>query len=102
VTDAVDEAMKRRKPLVGTSPYGLSTTADNSAHPWHSVIRVEGPDRKGLLRDITGILAKSGIAIHHAKIATENEMAHNEFEVSDRHGRKLTAAALERIQHQLR
>ena len=94
--------MKRRKLAVGSAPFGLVATADNSAHPWHSVIRVEGPDRKGLLRDITGILAKSGIAIHHAKIATENEMAHNEFEVSDRHGRKLAAAALERIQHQLR
>jgi UTP:GlnB (protein PII) uridylyltransferase len=66
------------------------------------MIRVEGPDRKGLLRDITGVLAKSDVAIHHAKIVTENDLARNEFEVSDRHGRKLTAAALERIQHQLR
>jgi predicted amino acid-binding ACT domain protein len=102
VTDAVHEAMKRRKLAVGSAPFGLVATADNSAHPWHSIIRVEGPDRKGLLRDITGVLAKSGVAIHHAKIATENELARNEFEVSDRHGRKLAAAALERIQHQLR
>jgi len=102
VTDAVSDAMKRRKLVVGSAPYGLSATTDNSAHPWHSIIRVEGPDRKGLLRDITGVLAKSGVAIHHAKIVTENDLARNEFEVSDRHGRKLAAAALERIQHQLR
>jgi UTP:GlnB (protein PII) uridylyltransferase len=102
VTDAVHEAMKRRKLAVGSAPFGLVATADNSAHPWHSIIRVEGPDRKGLLRDITGVLAKSGVAIHHAKIVTENDLARNEFEVSDRHGRKLAAAALERIQHQLR
>jgi UTP:GlnB (protein PII) uridylyltransferase len=102
VTDAVHEAMKRRKLAVGSAPFGLVATADNSAHPWHSVIRVEGPDRKGLLRDVTGVLAKSGVAIHHAKITTENDTARNEFEVSDRHGRKLAAAAIERILHELR
>ena len=67
----------------------LAASCDNDAHPWHSVLRMTGPDRHGLLRDITATLSKLNVTIHLARISTDATTVRNEFEVSDRHGRKL-------------
>jgi UTP:GlnB (protein PII) uridylyltransferase len=48
-----------------------------------------GPDRHGLLRDVTATLSKLNVSIHLARISTDATTVRNEFEVSDRHGRKL-------------
>ena len=80
----------------------LAVTCDNAAHPWHSILRMTGPDRHGLLRDITATLSKFTVSIHLARISTSGTTVHNEFEVSDRHGRKLADAQIPEIVKALR
>jgi len=83
-------------------PYKLTVRLDHSAHPWHSIMRVEGEDHTGLLRDITATLAKLKVVIHHAQIGTDQGRVHNMFEISDAHGRKLSEQASNKIIRALR
>lgn len=99
---AVSDALRGRITNVQRGSLNLSVTIDQSAHPWHSIVRIEGADRQGLLRDITAGLARSKIVIHHAKISTIDAQVHNEFEVSDRLGRKISLQACERVRRALR
>ncbi|NBW91723.1 MAG: ACT domain-containing protein, partial [Actinobacteria bacterium] len=62
-----------------------------------SVVTVTGPDRPGLLRDITATLADLKMVIHHASINTVNDEIENRFEISDRHGRKLATDEIEKV-----
>jgi [protein-PII] uridylyltransferase len=99
---AVRDSLRGRIANVQRGSLNLSVTIDQSAHPWHSIVRIEGTDRQGLLRDITAGLARSKVIIHHAKISTINAQVHNEFEVSDRLGRKISLQACERVRRALR
>lgn len=99
---AVRDSLRGRIANVQRGSLNLSVTIDQSAHPWHSIVRIEGADRQGLLRDITAGLARSKVIIHHAKISTIDAQVHNEFEVSDRLGRKISLQACERVRRALR
>lgn len=99
---AVSDSLRGRISNVQRSSLNLSVTIDQSAHPWHTILRIEGADRQGLLRDITAGLARCKIFIHHAKISTIDEQVRNEFEVSDRLGRKISLQARERVKRALR
>ncbi len=102
VSDAVHRSLQSRNVKTSSSPHGLIVQLDHSAHPWHSIIRIEGDDHAGLLRDITATLAKLKVIIHHAQIGTVQGRVHNMFEVSDTHGRKLSEQASNKIIRALR
>ena len=102
VSDAVQRSLQTRNVKTSGGPYKLSVRLDHSAHPWHSIMRVEGDDNKGLLRDITATLAKLKVVIHHAQIGTDQGRVHNMFEISDAHGRKLSEQASNKIIRALR
>jgi [protein-PII] uridylyltransferase len=77
---------------------------ENSIHPWHSVLRVSGPDQLGLLSAVSFALSNAGVQVHHAVIQTKSGIADDEFEVSDRAGRKITderADAVRRVLNKL-
>jgi len=102
LSDAVQRSLQTRNVKTSGGPYKLSVRLDHSAHPCHSIMRVEGNDHTGLLRDITATLAKLKVVIHHAQIGTDQGQVHNMFEVSDAHGRKLSAQASNKIIRALR
>ena len=89
LTARIEGALVWRSVSPSDEPLNLAATCDNDAHPWHSILRLTGPDRHGLLRDITATLSKLNVAIHLARISTDATTVRNEFEISDRHGRKL-------------
>jgi len=97
VTNAVTNALGGRRVKVSGQRLALHAVIDNSAHPWHSVLTVSGPDRTGLLRDITATLADLKMVIHHAYISTDHAVVENKFEISDRHGRKLASNEIDKI-----
>jgi len=97
VTKSVTSALGGRRVKVSGQPLALHVVVDNSAHPWHSVLTVTGPDRSGLLRDVTSTLADLKMVIHHAFISTTNDAVENKFEISDRHGRKLASNEIDKI-----
>jgi [protein-PII] uridylyltransferase len=99
---AVRDSLRGRISDVQRGSLELSVTIDQSAHPWHTILRIEGSDRQGLLRDITASLARCKVTIHHAKISTVEAQVHNEFEVSDHLGRKISVQASERVERALR
>ncbi len=102
VSDAVQRSLQSRNVKTSGGEHKLTVRLDHSAHPWHSIMRVEGEDQVGLLRDITATLAKLKVIIHHAQIGTEQGRVHNMFEVSDAHGRKLSTQASNKIIRALR
>jgi predicted amino acid-binding ACT domain protein len=102
VSDAVQRSLKSRNVKTSGGPFKLTVRLDHSAHPWHSIMRVEGEDHTGLLRDITATLAKLKVVIHHAQIGTDQGRVHNMFEISDAHGRKLSEQASNKIVRALR
>ena len=102
ISDAVQRSLQTRNVKTSGGPYKLTVRLDHSAHPWHSIMRVDGDDNTGLLRDITATLAKLKVVIHHAQIVTEQGQVHNMFEVSDAHGRKLSEQASNKIIRALR
>ena len=102
VSDAVQRSLKSRSVKTSGGPYKLAVRLDHSAHPWHSIMRVEGEDHTGLLRDITATLAKLKVVIHHAQIGTDQGRVNNMFEISDAHGRKLSEQASNKIIRALR
>ncbi|NBN89894.1 MAG: hypothetical protein EBV24_06230 [Actinobacteria bacterium] len=70
---------------------------DNSIHPWHSVLRVGGPDRIGLLAAISYALSEIGVVVHHAVVQTRDGLVDDNFEISDRVGRKVPEHAADRV-----
>ncbi len=62
---------------------------DNSIHPWHSVLRISGPDQLGLLSAISYALSNAGVQVHHAVVQTKDGFVDDEFEISDRMGHKI-------------
>ena len=62
---------------------------DGQASPWHTVCRVEAPDRRGLLQAVTAALAAAGASVHSARVATAGGRAADVFELTDRNGEKV-------------
>jgi len=81
--------------------HGLTLRLENEAHPWHSVVVVSGADQPGLLQALAAAFARANVSVHHARISTEGGVVTDRFEVSDRHGRKITRAHMARVQAQI-
>ncbi|MBM3718831.1 MAG: ACT domain-containing protein [Actinobacteria bacterium] len=79
----------------------VSVALDNDTHPWHSVVTVSGVDQPGLLQAVATAFARANVNVHHARITTEDDIVSDRFEVSGRHGRKITQRHIDRITSQL-
>lgn len=75
----------------------LAIAFDNTALPWHTLVVVTGPDRPGALLAVSSALATAGVVLHTARISTNDQQVSDRFAVSDRVGRKLDTAAMDRI-----
>lgn len=80
----------------------LTLGLDNDAHPWHSVVSVQGADQPGLIQAVATAFAKANINVHHARISTTGDSVADRFEVSTRLGRKITHQALAKVTSFLR
>lgn len=76
----------------------LSFTLENDAHPWHSVVSIQGADQPGLVHAVATAFAQSNINVHHAHISTLGQNVADRFEVSTRLGRKLDQESLTKLQ----
>ncbi|MGH7318916.1 MAG: [protein-PII] uridylyltransferase [Candidatus Rokuibacteriota bacterium] len=82
---------RRPRPSELTGP--VRVTVDNSLSDTRTVVEVKAPDRVGLLYRITRVLAREGLNIATAKIATDLDQALDAFYVTDAAGRKIDAPA---------
>jgi [protein-PII] uridylyltransferase len=80
----------------------LTLGLDNDAHPFHSVVSVQGADQPGLIQAVATAFAKAKINVHHARISTTGDSVADRFEVSTRLGRKITHQALAKVSAALR
>ena len=68
----------------------VTVAIDNESSDYSTVIEVGGPDRIGLLYDITSSLAELTLNVHLAKVATYADRVIDAFYVRDSLGRKVT------------
>jgi [protein-PII] uridylyltransferase len=68
-------------------------TFDNQSSPAATLVRIDAPDRLGLLCDILQTLADSGLDITEANIQTENKLARDVVHVRDANHQKVVAPA---------
>jgi len=89
---ALAEGVRRsvHRPRPGSSLPDAVVSFDGQASPWHTICRVEAPDRTGLLHAVTSALAASGASVHSARVTTVGGRAVDVFELTDRNGNKLT------------
>ena len=85
-----------RKPLRPTPKPQLVLTFDNEALPWHTSCVVDGPDEPGVLQSVSAAFAATKVVVHSARIGSLNGAVSDRFTVTDRLGRKLDLAAMNR------
>jgi Kef-type K+ transport system membrane component KefB/predicted amino acid-binding ACT domain protein len=96
VTQAITHSIKAR--AATPAVVGATVTYDDDASPWHTICETRAPDRPGLLHSIAAAFAAVGVNVHTARATTIDEIVHDIFAVTDRHGGKLderTKAAFE-------
>jgi [protein-PII] uridylyltransferase len=97
------EAWRARSPLKGRRSWGRgargpSVRFDHEASATATVIEVKAQDRPGLAWTIADTLARLGLDISFAKVATAKALALDVFYVTDGRGRKLEAESLPRVE----
>ncbi len=102
VADAI-ERWKARTPRKarqawGRAARGPSVRFDHEASATATVIEVRAPDRPGLAWTVADALARLGLDISFAKIATAKALALDVLYVTDDRGRKLEAEGLPRVE----
>ena len=80
---------------------GVRTSFDNHASPWHTLCRIEAPDRRGLLASISAAFAASEVNVRNARITTVGDRAVDLFELTDSKGAKLSENEQQAIQSAL-
>ncbi|MBI4883373.1 MAG: cation:proton antiporter [Actinobacteria bacterium] len=85
-----------RKPLRATPKPQLELTFDNAALPWHTSCIVNGRDEQGVLQAVSAAFAATKVVVHSARIGSLNGNVSDRFTVTDRLGRKLDLAAMNR------
>jgi [protein-PII] uridylyltransferase len=88
---------KARRPW-GRAARGPSVRFDHEASATATVIEVRAQDRPGLAWTLADALARLGLDISFAKIATAKALALDVFYVTDDRGRKLEAESLPRVE----
>jgi hypothetical protein len=92
------EAMERRlsEPLRPVQVHDLTLEFDNGSLPWHTVCVVQGPDQPGALQAVSAAFTAAEISVHSARVSSSHGTIIDRFSVSDRVGRKLDDAAMDR------
>lgn len=92
LTEHMERRLRGR--LAVASLADVSVTFDDDVFPWHTQCIVTGPDRLGLLAAMASAFDAAKIDVHAATVgrSVEGEGIENRFQVTDRHGRKLSAA----------
>ena len=83
-------AEKRARYPAPRSRAPVTVEIDNDASDYSTIVEVGGPDRIGLLYDITSVLAELTLDVHLAKVATYEGRVIDAFYVRDPLGRKVT------------
>ena len=86
-----------RSPQPTDNVQGIGVTLDNDASPWFTVCTVTGEDRDGLLADLAAAISADGVVVHGARLTTKDGTFVDRFDLSDRRGRKLDAAAQHKV-----
>ncbi|MEX2554234.1 MAG: cation:proton antiporter [Actinomycetota bacterium] len=73
-------------------PVDATVAFDDRASPWHTIVELRAPDRRGLLARVAASLARAGAQIHQATAATRDGEAVDTFFVTGRRGGKLDPA----------
>jgi [protein-PII] uridylyltransferase len=73
----------------------VSVVLHQDASDFFTLVEVEGPDRMGLLFDLTSALAGNGFDVHSARVATYGARVVDVFYVTDADGRKVSQAERE-------
>jgi len=90
-----------RAPQRADAVHSLEVTIDNDASPWFTVCTVVGDDRQGLLADLAAAISADGVVVHGARLASTDGRVLDRFDLSDRRGRKLDAAAQAKVMDRL-
>jgi Kef-type K+ transport system membrane component KefB len=99
LAEAFEAALRQKIAL--TAVHDLQVRFDNSALPWHTSATVTGRDRPGALAELAAAFSAAGVVVHRARVATSGGDVVDRFALSDRHGRKLDDAAIERVRRAL-
>jgi [protein-PII] uridylyltransferase len=95
----VETLRSHYRPPRGGVPVSVALHQD--ASDFFTLVEVEGPDRMGLLFDLTSALAGHGFDVHTAKVATYGPRVVDVFYVTDADGQKVAhlerEAELERV-----
>ena len=95
---ALEMEASLRKPLPKLPPpNGLELTFDAESMPWHTLCIVRGPDQPGALEAVAAAFAEANVVVHTARIESRDHRINDSFTVSDQIGRKLDAAAEDRV-----
>jgi Kef-type K+ transport system membrane component KefB len=86
-----------RGPLHRVTAPDLTLRFDNAALPWHTSCTVTGPDRPNALQAVATALTTAGVVVHSARVATADGEIRDRFTVSDRFGRKIDEATVQRV-----
>lgn len=70
-------------------PIEADVAFDDRASPWHTIVELRAPDRRGLLGKVAAALARAGAQILQATASTRDGVAVDTFFVTGRRGGKL-------------
>jgi len=103
VPDALGQGLRAALKHPPTSPPvpDAVVSFDDQASPWHTLCRVEAPDRPGLLHALTAAFAAAAVSVHSARVSSVGRRAVDAFELTDRHGHKLTPELEEEVKRNL-
>ncbi len=79
----------QNQPLVASAVTDAAVSFDDLGSPWHTIAEVRATDRRGLLHALAVAFAAAGADVHAARITTNDSMAFDRFDLTDRVGRKL-------------
>ena len=82
-------AQAQHQPLVAAAVSDAVVAFDDLGSPWHTIAEVRATDRRGLLHALAVAFAAAGADVHSARITTNDSMALDRFDLTDRTGRKL-------------
>lgn len=89
-------------PLVPTELTALDVVIDNTTLPWHTSCIVSCTDSPGVLQTITAVFTECGVLVADARISSEDGRVVDRFALTDRRGRKLDEATVQRLDATLR
>jgi [protein-PII] uridylyltransferase len=87
----------------GEMDFPTRVTVENKAHPTHTLIQIQTPDRLGLLYELLSAFGEQNVSIALSRISTEKGAAIDTFYVADRtaHGKITDPTRIAALQERL-